>query len=166
MSVQDYMSALKLGKKEYHACVNKGAYPYLPVLENLVSDDEIDSEVSLSVDQIPLRLVVGTCNASRTNAFAGNFMPLLDWGTEFSAKWASLSDSQVSSFITISISDYYFSNVFTYSSLISALDDILPAAILSRTSSIFLCSGSGCDSFSATASCKLSSAASSFFSNI
>mgnify|MGYP005957982659 CR=1 FL=1 len=32
MSVQDYMSALKLGKKEYHACVNKGAYPYLPVL--------------------------------------------------------------------------------------------------------------------------------------
>ena len=47
--------SFKAGEKEYHACVNKGAYPYLPVLENLVSDDEIDSEVSLSVDQIPLK---------------------------------------------------------------------------------------------------------------
>ena len=112
MSVQDYMSALKLGKKEYHACVNKGAYPYLPVLENLVSDDEIDSEVSLSVDQIPLRLVVGTCNASRTNAFAGNFMPLLDWGTEFSAKWASLSDSQVNEGIRDPIKVYEYMNKF------------------------------------------------------
>lgn len=99
-------------EKEYHACVNKGAYPYLPVLENLVSDDEIDSEVSLSVDQIPLRLVVGTCNASRTNAFAGNFMPLLDWGTEFSAKWASLSDSQVNEGIRDPIKVYEYMNKF------------------------------------------------------
>ena len=42
MSVQDYLSALKIGKKEYNACINKGTYPYLPVLENLVSDDDID----------------------------------------------------------------------------------------------------------------------------
>ena len=26
MSVQDYLSAVKIGKKEYHACVNKGTY--------------------------------------------------------------------------------------------------------------------------------------------
>ena len=58
MSVQDYMSALKLGKKEYHACVYKGKFPYLPVMENIIDDKEIDSEVSLGVDQIPLRLVV------------------------------------------------------------------------------------------------------------
>lgn len=38
MSVQDYMSALKLGKKEYHACVNKGKYPYLPVMENMMEE--------------------------------------------------------------------------------------------------------------------------------
>ena len=35
MSVQDYLSAVKIGKKEYHACVNKGTYPYLPVLEDM-----------------------------------------------------------------------------------------------------------------------------------
>lgn len=106
------MSAQKLGKKEYNACVNKGKYPYLPVLENLISDDEIDSEVSLSVDQIPLSLVVGTCNAARTNAFAGNFMPLLEWGTEFSAKWASLSDSQVNEGIRDPIKVYEYMNKF------------------------------------------------------
>ena len=95
MSVQDYMSALKLGKREYNACVNKGKYPYLPVMESMMDEEQIDSEVSLGIDQIPLRLVVGTCTAGRTNAFADNWMPILEWGSEFSAKWASLSDSQV-----------------------------------------------------------------------
>ena len=60
MSVQDYMSALKLGKREYNACVNKGKYPYLPVMESMMDEEQIDSEVSLGIDQIPLRLVVVT----------------------------------------------------------------------------------------------------------
>ena len=112
MSVQDYLAAQKIGKREYNACVNKGKYPYLPVLENLISEDDIDSEVSLGNDQIPLSLVVGTCNAARTNAFAGNFMPLLEWGTEFSAKWASLSDSQVNEGIRDPIKVYEYMNKF------------------------------------------------------
>ena len=61
MSVQDYMSALKLGKREYNACVNKGKYPYLPVMESMMDEEQIDSEVSLGIDQIPLRLVYGKC---------------------------------------------------------------------------------------------------------
>ncbi len=112
MSVQDYMSALKLGKKEYSACVNRGSYRYLPVLENLVPEDGIDCEVNLGIDQIPLRLVVGTCNAARTNAFAANFMPLLEYGTEFSAKWASLSDSQLNDGIINPIKVYEYMNKF------------------------------------------------------
>lgn len=112
MSVQDYMSALKLGKRQYHACVNKGTYPYLPVLENIMPEGQIDSEVSLGIDQIPLKLVVGTCNAGRTNAFADNFMPILDWGTEFSAKWASLSDSQTNEGIRDPIKVYEYMNKF------------------------------------------------------
>lgn len=112
MSVQDYQSALKIGKKEYHACVYKGKYPYLPVLENLVDESAIDSEVSLGQDQIPLRLVVGTCNVGRTNAFADNFMPILDWGTEFAAKWASLSDSQKNEGIRDPIKVYEYMNKF------------------------------------------------------
>ena len=112
MSVQDYLSAVKIGKKEYHACVNKGTYPYLPVLEDIIDENTIDREVSLGSDQIPLRLVVGTCTAGRTTAFADNFMPILDWGTEFSAKWASLSDSQVNEGIRDDIKVYEYMNKF------------------------------------------------------
>ena len=57
MSVQDYLSAVKIGKKEYHACVNKGTYPYLPVLEDIIDENSIDREVSLGSDQIPLELL-------------------------------------------------------------------------------------------------------------
>ena len=112
MSVQDYMSALKLGKREYNACVNKGKYPYLPVMESMMDEEQIDSEVSLGIDQIPLRLVVGTCTAGRTNAFADNWMPILEWGSEFSAKWASLSDSQVNEGIRDPIKVYEYMNKF------------------------------------------------------
>lgn len=112
MSVQDYMSALKSGKRQYHARINKGKYPYLPVLENMMDDQDIDKEVNLGEVQIPLRLVVGTCTAARTNAFADNWMPILDWGTEFAAKWASLSDSQVNEGIRDAIKVYEYMNKF------------------------------------------------------
>ena len=61
-----------------------------------MEEKSIDSEVSLGIDQIPLRLVVGTCTAGRTNAFADNWMPILEWGSEFFSKNGHrLSDSQV-----------------------------------------------------------------------
>lgn len=80
--------------------------------KNIVDESDIEAEVSLGIDQIPLRLVVGTCNAGRTNAFADNFMPILDWGTEFSAKWASLSDSQKNEGIRDPIKVYEYMNKF------------------------------------------------------
>lgn len=112
MSVQDYTSALKLGKRAYNSAMNRGKSPYLPVLENFLDEETIDREVNLGEDQIPLSLVVGTCTAARTNAFAENFMPLLDWGTEFAAKWASLSDSQVNEGIREPIKVYEYMNKF------------------------------------------------------
>ncbi len=39
-------------------------------------------------------------------------MPILDWGTEFSAKWASLSDSQVNEGIRDDIKVYEYMNKF------------------------------------------------------
>lgn len=39
-------------------------------------------------------------------------MPLLDWGTEFSAKWASLSDAQINEGIRDSIKVYEYMNKF------------------------------------------------------
>ena len=77
MSVQDYMSALKLGKKEYHACVNKGKYPYLPVMENMMEEKSIDSEVSLGIDQIPLKRHGGNMHSWKAMPTADN--TFLNW---------------------------------------------------------------------------------------
>ena len=54
--------------------------------------------------------MIGTSTRARTNAFAGNFMPILDWGSEFAAKWAALSDSQMEEGIREPIKVYEYMN--------------------------------------------------------
>lgn len=110
MSVQDYLEAMKMGRKEYRSRINKGQYPYLPVLDEILSHVEIEKEVNLGLVQIPLRLVIGTSTRARTNAFADNFMPILDWGSEFGAKWAALCDSQMEEGIREPIKAYEYMN--------------------------------------------------------
>lgn len=110
MSVQDYLEAMKVGRKEYRNCVNHGQYPYLPVLDEILSHVEIEKEVNMDLVQVPLKLVVGTSTRARTNAFARNFMPILDWGSEFSAKWAALCDSQMEEGIREPIKAFEYMN--------------------------------------------------------
>ncbi len=110
MAYTDYLKALKKGKKEYENCVNKGRYPYLPVLDDILSHADIECEVNLGTMHIPLDQVVGTSNFGRTTAFAGNFMPLLDYGTEFSIKWSSLCDAQLEEGIRDAIKVYEYMN--------------------------------------------------------
>ena len=83
MSLLDYNKAYKLGEKEYKSCIAKGEYPYLPVLDDLLSHVEIEKQESLGLVHIPLKLVVGTYAAGRTTAFARNFMPILEQDSEF-----------------------------------------------------------------------------------
>ena len=47
MSDTEYGAALKLGKKQYQDAVAKGEYPYLPVLDDVLSYTDIVSTVSL-----------------------------------------------------------------------------------------------------------------------
>lgn len=85
-----YARARKLGLKEYHARMQKGENPFLPVLAEVDERLNALSRVPLGLQQIPLRKIVGTASKGRTNAFAANFMPLLDPGSEFSSKWSAL----------------------------------------------------------------------------
>ena len=57
MGDMEYEEALKLGKKEYKACVSQGKFPYLPVLDDIISRENIQSEVNLGLIQIPLDFV-------------------------------------------------------------------------------------------------------------
>ena len=37
MSTAEYEKAYRMGQKEYHYRLNRGEYPYLPVLDDLLS---------------------------------------------------------------------------------------------------------------------------------
>lgn len=112
MALYDYMGAVKRGRKQYQESINKGEYPYLPVLDNILSYTKIVSEVSLGLMDIPLSKIIGTKTEGRTNAFAGNFMPLLPEQSEFGAKWATLYDHQIDDGIQDPIVAYEFMNRF------------------------------------------------------
>lgn len=110
MALYDYMGALKQGKKQYQSSVMKGEYPYLPVLDEILANTDIVSEVSLGLIDVPLEKIVGTKTQGRTQAFASNFMPLLGEKTEFGAKWAYLYDHQIEEGIHDPIVAYEFMN--------------------------------------------------------
>ncbi len=110
MGDQEYTEALKLGKKEYKSCVSQGRFPYLPVLDDILSREEVRTEQNMGLIQIPLDFVVGTSTMGRTYSFAANFMPILRENTEFAVKWANLSDAQISEGIRDPIVAYEYMN--------------------------------------------------------
>ena len=96
MDGQDaYARARKSGLKEYHARMQRRVSPFLPVLEEVEERLNALSHVPLGLQQIPLSKVVGTASKGRTNAFAANFMPILDPGCEFAVKWSLLFEGIV-----------------------------------------------------------------------
>lgn len=112
MSYVEYEKAQKAGLKAFKAAVAKGENEYLPVLDEILEDVDIQSEVNLGLVQVPLDRVVGTSNVGRTYAFANNFMPILDYKTEFGDKWSSLCDSQIEEGIRDPIKAYEYLNKY------------------------------------------------------
>ena len=110
MTENFYKEAVKRGQKEKKNCINDGIDPYLPALDELVSSDKVVTEVNMGVMQVPTEWIVGTKTASRANAFARNFMPLLAPDTEFGMKWESLCQSHVEEGIHDSIKAYEYMN--------------------------------------------------------
>lgn len=112
MAVQDYAKAQKMAEKQYRQAVSRGAYPYLPVLEDLLRGGGDDGRVRLGQFEIPISLIAGTASAERTTAFASNFMPLLDYETEFGSKWSELYDSVQERGVSVPIIVYEYMQRF------------------------------------------------------
>ncbi|MBR6345597.1 MAG: BMP family ABC transporter substrate-binding protein, partial [Lachnospiraceae bacterium] len=112
MSLVEYNKALKLGEKEYRAAVSKGQSPYLPVLDDILEHVRTDAQVSLGLVSVPISSVVGTYSAGRTTAFARNFMPILENGSEFATKWGALYDALEEEGLRDPIKAYEFNNKF------------------------------------------------------
>ena len=107
-----YLDALKRGKKEQKKCLSLGRFPYLPVLDEILTHQNILTEQNLGLIQIPLEHVVGTSTKGRTYAFAANFMPILDEHSEFACKWEALAEAQENEGIRDPIKVYEFMNRF------------------------------------------------------
>ncbi len=112
MSETYYKEALKSAQKEYRACVFKGKSPFLPVLDEFLSSERVSTGIDLGLVQVPLEKIVGTKTKGRSNAFAANFMPILDEDTEFATKWKRLCDAHLSEGIHDPIKAYEYMNRF------------------------------------------------------
>ena len=107
-----YKEALKLGQKEYRARAAKGQSPCLPVLDDFIAPERSAAGIDLGVVQIPTAFLVGVKSRSRVNAFAPNFMPILEEKTEFAMKWESLCQAHLSEGIRDPVKVYEYMNRF------------------------------------------------------
>ena len=105
-----YQGARKLGRKYVSEHANDATHGYLPVLEDRLQGVEILGEINLGHHEIPLRKIIGTRTAMRSNTFAGNWMPLLADDTEFAIKWQKLYMSQLTEGIREPILVYEYLN--------------------------------------------------------
>lgn len=112
MPISEYIKARKKAQKVYRTHLLKGTYPYLQALDDLVSFSEIASEVELGLVEIPLDAVAGTKTAGRKQAFASNFMPLLEENSEFARKWTNLYNAHMEEGIRDPITAVEFMNRF------------------------------------------------------
>lgn len=112
MPIQEYEKALRLGKKDYQQRLSRGEKPTLQVLDDILPSKGSYAEVPLGLVQIPIEQIVGTKTNGRSNAFAGNFMPILEKRTEFSQKWVNLSIHQETAGIQDPIKVYEYMNRF------------------------------------------------------
>ena len=95
MSLEHYSKFRREGLRVYSAALQNHTDPYLPVLEDKVPGLSQLSRLSLGVQSIPIERVVGSVSHGRSYAFASNFMPLLESGSEFAAKWDHLFESVI-----------------------------------------------------------------------
>ena len=112
MAASEYTTALRQGRRSYRAALTRGEYPYLPVLDEIMSYTEIAGMENIGIMDIPLSKIVGTKTVGRSNAFADNFMPLLPEESEFGMKWAAVYKHQIEDGISDPIVAFEFMNQF------------------------------------------------------
>lgn len=108
----DYEKAKKEGDRAYRRAILSGAYPYLPALASMGEGIDKLAERELGVKEIPIDMIAGTRTVGRQNAFANNFMPIMDEESEFAHKWSTLYDSAIEEGIRDPIKVYEYMNKF------------------------------------------------------
>jgi DNA-binding transcriptional ArsR family regulator len=108
----DYLKARKAGEKTYKEKVAEGEYPFLPALDDILPDADTLTHKPLGLMEIPVGMIAGTKTMARQNAFAPDFMPLLEPDSEFGTKWSSLYNAQISEGFSDPIKVYEYMHRF------------------------------------------------------
>ena len=109
-SSSNYKQARALGRRFVSEHADSDTKGYLYILDDLINNVEIAGEINLGTCEIPINKIIGTRTSARSNAFAGNFMPLLPENTEFGAKWMKLYNSHISEGIREPVKVYEYIN--------------------------------------------------------
>ena len=112
MAETNYKDALKLGLKEMQSRKSNDESPYLPVLDEIIPEDQSTTTVNLGLVPIPIKQIVGTKTGGRSSAFAHNFMPILEDNTEFAVKWKHLCEAHLTEGIHDPIKAFEYKNRF------------------------------------------------------
>ena len=111
---EDYAKAYKKGKRIYQKEIYSGHYPFLPALDDIIAGQGKLPEVPLGIMDIPLHMVTGTKTKGRQEAFAANYMPILEEKSEFGRKWIALYDAHIQEGIHDPVQVYeYMWNFYT-----------------------------------------------------
>lgn len=94
-ATEQYAEALKAGRKTYKERILVGGYPYPLVLDEILDDTLSVAQVDMGLLEIPAERIIGTKSKGRRDAFAADFMPLLDKDTEFASKWIALCEAHL-----------------------------------------------------------------------
>lgn len=105
-----YKDARALGRRFLSEHADSATKGYLYILDDILDNVEVTGEINLGTLEIPVNKILGTRTSARSNAFAGNFMPLLPVNTEFGAKWTKLYQSHISEGIREPIKVYEYIN--------------------------------------------------------
>ncbi len=109
---EEYRKAKRLGEKSVREAAQAGLPTVLPALDDILPEDDGCMPVYVGVMEIPLPLVTGTKTRGRQNAFAPDFMPIMDPNSEFAAKWDALLTSQMEEGIRDPIKVYEYMRRF------------------------------------------------------
>ena len=59
-AMDEYGKAQKLGQKDYREKMLHGQSPFLPVLDDILKNVQVENQLPLGLVEIPIKLVVGT----------------------------------------------------------------------------------------------------------
>ena len=72
-AMEEYGKAQKLGQKDYREKMLRGQSPFLPVLDEILRNVQVENQLPLGLVEIPIKLVVGTKTAGPHRRFCQQF---------------------------------------------------------------------------------------------